>query len=322
MPLAPFDDRFVDMKLRASPAPMLLAAFLLSAAGCSQTSTRAQTPPNPPLEYLSAWGVKGNGPGQLDDPQSIATDAVGNVFIADAGGGFIQKFGPDGTPLLAFQEYGMDHPQWITLDSGGAIYVTNPASNAFFVFLPDGDKYREVRLRSPKARDNTLSVAVGADGLVHVLDSKEARVYVYTSRFRAVRTWKPAGLVPGDARQPLTIEGGPDGSLYIAEPANNRIERFSSDGRLVNQIDGRADAAGSRLSSQFAVSADAVYVMDADGRMLHVFTSDGKFKFDRDLAPELGQASRPPPPLAVSPHHELLVLDVPESRVLRYRINF
>ncbi|MGH9757048.1 MAG: hypothetical protein ACRD4M_04875, partial [Candidatus Acidiferrales bacterium] len=132
----------------------------------------------------------------------------------------------------------------------------------------------------------------------------------------------PEGLVPGGAQHPLTIEMGPDGSLYIAEPANNRIERFASDGRLVNQIDGSGGAAGSRISSEFAVSADAIYDMDPNGRMLHVFAPDGNFRFDRDLAPELGQANRPPPPLAVSTHHELLVLDAPESRVLRYRINF
>lgn len=310
------------MKLRASPGLLLLFAFLLPASGCAQTSTLAQSSPKPPLEYLSAWGAKGSGPGQFDNPVSIATDAVGNVFVADAGSGFIQKFSPDGVPLLAFQEYGMDHPGWITLDSGGAIYAADPVSNAFFVFLPDGDRYREVRIRGPRTREDTLSVAVGADGIVHVLDSNAARVSIYNSRLRWARNWKPAGLVPGDAQHPLTIEGGPDGSLYISEPANNRIERFSSDGRLLNEIDGSGGAPGSRLSSQFAVASNAIFDMDPNGRMLHVFAPEGNFKFDRDLAPELGQANRPPPPLAVSPHHELLVLDAPESRVLRYRINF
>ncbi len=310
------------MKLRASARLLLLPAFLLPAAGCAQTSTLAQSSPKPLLEYLSAWGAKGNGPGQFDDPVSISTDAVGNVFVADAGSGFIQKFSPDGVPLLAFQEYGMDHPGWITLDSGGAIYAADPVSDAVFVFLPDGDRYREARIRGPRTREDSLSVAVGADGVVHVLDSNAARVSIYNSRLRWARYWKPAGLVAGDAQHPLTIEVGPDGSLYIAEPANNRIERFSSDGRLVNQIDGSGGPAGSRISSEFAVASDAIFDIDPNGRMLHVFTPDGNFKFDRDLAPELGQASRPPPPLAVSPHHELLVLDAPESRVLRYRINF
>jgi hypothetical protein len=63
--------------------------------------------------------------------------------------------------------------------------------------------------------------------------------------------------------------------------------------------------------------------MDSDGRMLHLAsTSDGAGKGDIDLAPELGQGSRKAPALAVSPHGELLVLDAPESRVLRYRITF
>jgi hypothetical protein len=62
--------------------------------------------------------------------------------------------------------------------------------------------------------------------------------------------------------------------------------------------------------------------MDADGRMLHVWTMDGRPKLDMDLAPDLGQASRAAPPLAVSPRGELLVLDESAARVLRYRINF
>ena len=62
--------------------------------------------------------------------------------------------------------------------------------------------------------------------------------------------------------------------------------------------------------------------MDTDGRMLHVWTMDGTPKLDMDLAPELGQAPRSAPPIAVSPRGELLILAVPEARVLRYRINF
>jgi hypothetical protein len=53
-----------------------------------------------------------------------------------------------------------------------------------------------------------------------------------------------------------------------------------------------------------------------------VVTTDGNPRLDMDLAPQLGQGTRPAPPLAVSPRHELLVLDAPEHRVLGYRINF
>jgi hypothetical protein len=56
--------------------------------------------------------------------------------------------------------------------------------------------------------------------------------------------------------------------------------------------------------------------------MLHVWALDGRPQLDADLAPELGQAKRSAPALAISPRKELLVLDAPEARVLRYRIDF
>ena len=62
--------------------------------------------------------------------------------------------------------------------------------------------------------------------------------------------------------------------------------------------------------------------MDVNGRMLHAWSIDGHFEADIDLAPELGQAKRNAPALAASPQRELLVLDAPEVRVLRYRINY
>ena len=42
---------------------------------------------------MGAWGSKGDGPGELQDPVSIAVDALGNVYIADPGTGFVHKFG-------------------------------------------------------------------------------------------------------------------------------------------------------------------------------------------------------------------------------------
>ena len=89
-------------------------------------------------------------------------------------------------------------------------------------------------------------------------------------------------------------------------------------------IDAHAGARGegSRLSEEFAVSQGHIFAMDADGRMLHVWSLDGRPDADVDLAPELGQAKRSAPAIAVSPLKELLVLDAPEARVLRYRVNY
>jgi hypothetical protein len=302
-----------------------LLISVCSLSSCSHWETRAESgkPAAAPLEYLGAWGVKGDGPGQLQDPVSIATDTLGNIYIADAGSLFVHKFSPQGTPLLSFQEVPLKHPQWITVDSGGAIYVTDPVRESVFVCFPgDKDRYRELRLRSRADKENLLSVAVATDGLIYVLDSGADKVFTFTPRMRLLQSWSPPVSAPGTRSRLGPIVIGPDYSLYIADAAGGRILRFTTERQIVSEIGAGAGAMGGKLSNEFAVSRSYLFVMDADGRMLHVRTLDGQSKLDVDLAPELGQAARRPPPLAASPRGELLVLDEPEARVLRYRINF
>jgi hypothetical protein len=46
--------------------------------------------------WLKSWGDRGKGPGQFNTPHSIATDASGNVYVADRGNHRIQVFDGDG----------------------------------------------------------------------------------------------------------------------------------------------------------------------------------------------------------------------------------
>jgi sugar lactone lactonase YvrE len=46
--------------------------------------------------WLKSWGEPGKGPGQLNTPHSIATDANDNVYVADRGNHRIQVFDRDG----------------------------------------------------------------------------------------------------------------------------------------------------------------------------------------------------------------------------------
>lgn len=302
---------------------VVVLTCLASILGCSRSGTEALgQKPAPPLQYIGAWGVKGDGPGQLDDPASIATDAVGNVWIADAGSRFIHKFSPQGEALLSFQEKALHHPQWITVDSGGAIYVSDPVRNSVFVFLPNGDRYHELRLKTHPTSENELTMAVDDDGAIYALDADAGKVFRYTRRFRLAQSWVPVTSPHGTRGDLGAIEAGRDGYLYIADTHSNCIARWTGDGRLISKITGGADESGPKIAGEFAISKNYILMIDADRPMLHVWTTDGTPKLDFDLTPELGQSSRPAHALAVSPRGELLVLDAPGARVLRYHINF
>ena len=313
---------------RISFAAMLtvFAALVLWMLGCSEANmhSEAQTQKSAPpsLQYIGAWGSKGAEPGQLDKPAGIAVDALGNSYVADVGSHFIHKFNVRGTPLLSFQDILLNHPQSITIDSGGAMYVTDPVRGSLFVFFPNGDRYRVLRLATRPNAENVLSVAVDDNGFIYVLDAGARKVFTFTPHLRPARTWQ---LPPRDSNSGSyegAIAAGHDGSLFVVDPPADRVIRFASDGHVISEISAIADRTDRKLSGELAVSSRYVFVMDADGRMLHIWTLDGKPELDVDLAPELGQGSRFAPALAVSPNGELLVLDDAEARVLRYRINF
>ena len=300
-----------------------LLPYSVGIAGCSQLPValaQKSVSAAPTLQYIGEWGTKGDGPGQLKDPTGIATNSLGDVFIADGGSGFISKFAPQGKPLLSFQEDGLNHPQSIAVDRGGAVYVTDPVRYSVFIFLPTGDRYRELRIRNRPVAGNSLSVAVGNDGQIHVLDASAGKILTYTPRLRLVQTWQPRETFPGSKRFGPLIQG-PDDLLYLATPSGG-IMKLMRDGYLVNEITPADRGVSWNPNAGFAVWNNCIFLMDSDGRMLHVVGTDGSPRLDMDLAPQLGQAARKAPALAVSSHGELLVLDAPESRVLRYRIGF
>lgn len=302
-------------------ALMMLLAMAWAEVGCSHSETNVEAShPAPAVSYIGQWGKKGDGPGELDRPTCIATDTVGKVYIADAGSHFVHKFDTDGTPLLSFQEGALKNPQWITVDSGGAIYVTELTSKSAFVYFPNGDRYKQVRLKTHANGEDMLSVGVDDGGVVQILDAEASRVFTYTPRFRLTKSWTPAANDPGVTVRPRTVAAAADGSVYLLDGNGDRVLKFTSDGHFVSEM--KADGGSGRLSDAFAVSPIGVFAADADGHTLHAWSPDGHAKPDMDLAAELGAGGDTVSALAVSPRKELLILDAPESRVLRYRINF
>jgi DNA-binding beta-propeller fold protein YncE len=336
--------------------PTLLMS-LFFASGCSQLSApvRAQDVAPAPLQFVSAWGTKGDDPGQLDDPQSIAVDPVGNVYIANAGSGFIEKFASDGTPLLAFQESRLKQPQSIAVDDGEAMYITDPARSTIYVVFPrsERDVHRILRLRTRPSSENSLSVAVDDEGMIYILDQDAGKVFMFSPRLRLWRSWVPSPepLRVAYRKKKSTTVGpvhvGLDGNVYVADPDANRLLRFDHLGRFEGDVpsravkmatvaessaatsanDGSTDVAprpsADGISDAFAVSHNYIFVMDANGNTLHVWNMDGSPKLDLDLADKLGAAQHSVSALALSRDGKTLyVLDSANCRVLRYRVNF
>ncbi|HEY6467103.1 MAG TPA: hypothetical protein VIY69_13980 [Candidatus Acidoferrales bacterium] len=331
--ISPLYRRVSSKKHRAGFAIGFACATLFVFSGCSfgPTNASVQLAAPPPLQYMGDWGIKGTGPGQLDQPTSIATDMRGNVYIADPGSQFIDKFQPGGTPLLSFQQPGLKHPQEIAVDRGGAIYVTDPVRVSVFVFLPDGSRYREIRIPGRGNEENTLDVAVDDAGSLDILDVDSAKLYDFNPRFHLAHVWKPGMGGPHGPGRPTSVVSGPSDSIFVGGLGNDSLLRFY-DGKFAAQVSLAAgsqadsssatpDAPSNRIGDQFAVSANYIFLVDPDGKTLHVWTLDGKPKAALDLSAQLGDDRHSAPPIAVTPSNDLLVLDTQKARVYHYHLN-
>jgi len=76
---------------------------------------------------VKSWGRSGAEPGQFNRIRGIASDAQGNLYVADAGNRRIQVFDGDGTFKSQITNIGV--PQAICVSGGSVQYLYSSNSN-------------------------------------------------------------------------------------------------------------------------------------------------------------------------------------------------
>ena len=94
-------------------------------------------------KYISTIGSAGSGDGQFKDPEGIAIDPSGNIYVADSDNNRIEEFNRDGVYLGQFGSFGSGNGQFngpvgIAFGAGGKIYVTDVGNNRVQKFGSDG----------------------------------------------------------------------------------------------------------------------------------------------------------------------------------------
>jgi DNA-binding beta-propeller fold protein YncE len=137
-------------------------------------------------KVVSKWGSYGPGNAQLDRVLSVALDATGNLWIADASSCAARKFTRSGK-LLA---------RWRLPDAG------------------------------PGRFDRPLRLATDRAGNVYVSDHDRHRVWKLSPSGRALATWGGEGAGDGQFRHPTGIAVDDEGSVYVADSGNHRVQKF------------------------------------------------------------------------------------------------
>ncbi len=169
----------------------------------------------------------------LNNPQGVALDASGRVYVANNAGNAITIYAasPVGTlneaPLatISGSNTTLANPVALTVDASGRIYVANAASNDILVFpaYPAGGNETPVAAIAggSTAISNPNAVALDASGRVYVANYTPSTVTVYAN---------PSGLVTS---APLATIGG--GSTGVSSPTGVVLD---SSGRIYIANDG------------------------------------------------------------------------------------
>lgn len=181
----------------------------------------------------------GSGPGELSQPRDAATDAAGNVYVADyrnsrvavfsATGAWIGGWGVNGTGPGQFKR-----PYGIDLDAAGDVYVAD-SNNYIHRFRWDGSRATFVgAYGSPGTGAGRFSmlrrVAVGpSDGAVYGADLWTYKVEVFAVDGTHLLT--VGGVPPADGyfNEPYGVAADAD-HVYVVDMVNQRVQRFATDG--------------------------------------------------------------------------------------------
>jgi DNA-binding beta-propeller fold protein YncE len=240
---------------------------------------------------------------------AVATDSRDRVFVFNRGDHPVLVFEPDGTLVTSWGEGLFVRPHGLTIGPDDAVYCTDDLGHVVHKFTPDGRllmtlgikgqpsdtgatsvDFRTIRRAGPPFHYPT-NVALSPAGDLYVTDGYgNARVHKFDCAGRLLFSWGEPGAGPGQFRVPHGIAVGHDGTVYVADRENSRLQLFTPDGAFLSAWTDLA-----RPSQVFLDPAGDVYVAelgyragmwpgtaapypDAPGGRLSVFEHGGRLK--------------------------------------------
>ncbi len=186
----------------------------------------------------------GNGNGQLNAPRDAATDAKGDIFVADYNNDRIVEFSASGTWIRNWGSRGtgpgqFNRPYGVDLDSSGNVYVADSGNN------------------------NRIQEFTNTGSFIRYYGASASGVGVFTGLRR------------------VAVGTGHNPDVYGADLWGYRIMRFTSSGTNDLTLGGTSPAPGA-FNQPFGVSSDGTntYVVDTNNQRVQAFSpNSGAFQF-------------------------------------------
>ena len=177
------------------------------------------------------WQGKVGGPGSgFYQAKGLVVDEEGVVYVADTGFSRVVKYSREGERIGEIGKRGsgpgeMFGPVGLAIDEDGLLYEADVENRRLQVLERNGTYVKAWGIPEGFTAEGH-HVAVSGEW-VYVTDPSHHRVLVYGKGGELIGGWGREGGGEGEFRQPMGIGVGPDGSVYVADSRNYRIQRFA-----------------------------------------------------------------------------------------------
>jgi hypothetical protein len=234
------------------------------------------------IKWGNTHGIVEDSQGHLHIHHTVHKDSESSdtMVVFDRKGKFVRSWGPEFRGVahgLWLQKEGRDEFLYLTANAANPRMQPQPQMAAVVLKTtlqgevvwkiqgpPDIEEYR-APAGGPAKPYNPTNVAIGPNGDIYVADGYGSYyINQYNRRAEYIRTFGGRGSEPGQMREPHGIwvdtrAGKP--LLVAADRRNNRLQRFTLDGKHVDFVP------GFRLPCHFAEHKGTVVIPDLHGRV-------------------------------------------------------
>ncbi len=310
------------------------ASQLLAATGATyaydqmgqRTATTAAVDEVPVFDR--SFGNASSGPGQLLSPQATATDAEGNVWVADTAHNRVQEFNSKGEFVRQFGGWGSTNgqfkePRGIAVDGSGNVWVADSGNHRIQKFNSKGEylaKFGSEGTGNGQFQ-RPQGIAVAPNGHLWTVElgpfGGNPRVQEFSAEGAYLSQFGAKGSENGQFKEPQGITVDASGNVWVADTGNNRVQAFKASGEFIRKF-GSAGSGNGQFQAPKGLAFDAegkLWVVDSANNRLQRFSAEGTYLAQFGTAgPNNGQFAEPAG-LAIDGSGNLWVADAGNNRV-------
>ena len=178
----------------------------------------------------------------------VAVNSKGHIFVFHRSQQALMEFDPDGAYLGCVADGLFTRAHGLRIDSDDNIWVTDIGSHIVIKMNPAGRIQMVLGVKDSSAEwhhagymrgfDEPNDVAFGPEGEIYVGQGHgkgDSRMLMFNANGDFIKTWGGAGNGPGRFNQPHSVVSTADGTLFVADRSNQRIQVFDRDGNYIRE---------------------------------------------------------------------------------------